>query len=181
VRVARSSIQVNARFGPLPARGGGRGGNRVSEPSASGSRDKSPTWARLEDQLTWYDQKAIANQRKYRLIKVLQLLAAASVPVAAALSAAHWLLAAQGGVILVLEGLQQLGQYHEQWISYRATCEQLKREKFLFLAEAKPYAGKNRERVLAVSVERLVSQEHVKWASTQEEAVRAEQEEERGH
>jgi Protein of unknown function (DUF4231) len=152
----------------------------VSTPSAKETAPQSPTWDRLEDQLKWYDQKAIANQRRYRLIKVLQLLAAASVPVAAALSAAHWLLAAQGGVILVLEGLQQLGQYHDTWISYRATCEQLKREKYLFLAKAKPYAGRNRERLLAVSIERLVSQEHVKWVTTQEEALRAE-EEERSH
>jgi hypothetical protein len=149
----------------------------MSEPSASEALPQSPTRDRLEDQLKWYDQKAIANHRRYRLIKVLQLLAAASVPVAAALSAAHWVIAALGSVILVLEGLQQLGQYHDTWISYRATCEQLKREKFLFLARAKPYAGKNRERLLAVSIERLVSQEHVKWVSTQEEALRAEEEE----
>jgi Protein of unknown function (DUF4231) len=122
----------------------------------------------------------MANQRRYRQIKVLQLLAAASVPVAAALSAAHWVIAALGGVILVLEGLQQLGQYHDTWINYRGTCERLKREKFLFLAEAGDYARPNSERRLAVRIEGLISQEQVHWVTTQEDTMRAEEEKEAG-
>jgi Protein of unknown function (DUF4231) len=52
-------------------------------------------------------------------------LTAAFVPVAAALSATDWVTGALGGLILVLEGLQQLGRYHDTWISYRGTCERL--------------------------------------------------------
>jgi hypothetical protein len=138
---------------------------------------ESPAWARLEEQLNWYDRKATANQHRYRQIKVLQLVAAASVPVAAALSAENWVIAALGGLILVLEGLQQLGQYHDTWISYRGTAERLKHEKFLFLAAAGPYTRKDRERLLAERIEGLVAQEHAKWVTTQEEALRAEEEE----
>ncbi|MGC1815855.1 MAG: DUF4231 domain-containing protein, partial [Solirubrobacterales bacterium] len=90
---------------------------------------------------------------------------------------AHWVIAALGGAILVLEGLQQLGQYHDTWINYRGTCERLKREESLFLAGAGPYSPKNRERVLAVNVERLISQGQVKWETAQEEALRSEEEE----
>jgi Protein of unknown function (DUF4231) len=104
------------------------------------------------------------------------LLTAAGVPVAAALSATGWVTAGLGGLILVLEGLQQLGQYHDTWISYRGTSERLKTEKFLFLASAGPYARQNKERLLAERVEDLVSQEHVKWVITQEEALRPEDE-----
>jgi hypothetical protein len=140
---------------------------------------QSAAWARLEDQLEWFGRKAVVNERRYRQIKVLQLLAAAAVPVAAAVSAAHWLIAALGGVILVLEGLQQLGQYHDTWINYRGTCERLKREESLFLAGAGPYARKNRERLLALNVERLISQGQVKWETAQEEALQSEEEEEK--
>ena len=146
----------------------------VPEPLA-----QSSAWARLEDQREWFGSKAVANERRYRQIKVLQLLAAASVPVAAAVSAAHWIIAALGGVILVLEGLQQLGQYHDTWINYRGTCERLKREESLFLARAGPYTRRNRERLLAENVERLISQGQVKWETAQEEALRAEEEEEK--
>jgi Protein of unknown function (DUF4231) len=146
----------------------------MSERSASEAVPQSPVWDRLEDQLGWYDRRAIVNQRRYRQIKVLQLVAAASVPVAAALSAEPWVTAALGGLILVLEGLQQLFQYHDTWISYRGTCERLKREKSLFLARAGLYARPNRERRLAEQIERLISQEHVHWVTTQEEALQAE-------
>jgi Protein of unknown function (DUF4231) len=151
----------------------------VSEHSVPETLAQSPAWARLEDQLEWFGRKAVANERRYRQIKVLQLLAAASVPVAAAVSAAHWVIAALGGLILVLEGLQQLGQYHDTWINYRGTCERLKREESLFLARAGPYTRRNRERLLAENVERLISQGQVKWETAQEEALRAEEEEEK--
>jgi Protein of unknown function (DUF4231) len=140
---------------------------------------QSQAWKRLDDQRDWFGSKAVANERRYREIKVLQLLAAASVPVAAAVSAAHWVIAALGGLILVLEGLQQLGQYHDTWINYRGTCERLKREESLFLARAGPYTRRNRERLLAENVERLISQGQVKWETAQEEALRAEEEEEK--
>jgi hypothetical protein len=129
-----------------------------------------PTWKRLEDQLDWYDTKSVAAQRVYKQLKVLQLVTAASVPVAAAASAPSWLTAALGGVVLVLEGLQQLGQYQSNWIAYRSTCEALKHEKYLYLAAAGPYVEPaTAERTLAERVEGLVSQEHAKWTSAREE------------
>ena len=70
-----------------------------------------------------------------------------------------------------MEGLQQLQQYQQNWTTYRATCERLKHEEFLFLATAGPYAAAPKpEGLLAERVEGLVSQEHAAWASHQEEA-----------
>jgi len=77
-------------------------------------------------------------------------------------------------LIVVLEGLQQLNQYQANWISYRSTCEALKREKFLYLAKAGPYATANDPHaLLAERIESLTSQEHAKWASTQEQSVKS--------
>ena len=76
-------------------------------------------------------------------------------------------------MIVILEGLQQLQQYQQNWTTYRSTCERLKHEKFLFLSHAGPYAGvSNLESLLAERVEGLVSQEHAAWASHREEAMR---------
>src|SRR5262249_5612342 len=73
-----------------------------------------------------------------------------------------------GVFIVVLEGMQQLNQYHANWISYRSTCEALKHEKYLYLAQAGPYAGAaNPRAMLAERIESLVSQEHAKWSSAQ--------------
>ena len=48
-----------------------------------------------------------------------------------------------GTLIVILEGLQQLYQYHSNWISDRSTCEALKHEKFLYLGKAGIYAAAN--------------------------------------
>jgi hypothetical protein len=70
---------------------------------------------------------------------------------------------------VVVEGIQQLGQYQQNWTNYRSTCEALKDEKFLYLAGAGHYASDNPERMLAERIEGLVSQEHAKWTAARED------------
>jgi hypothetical protein len=120
-------------------------------------------WDRLEDQLAWYDAKSGACQRAYKRIKLLELVIAAAVPVLAALSSPAAVTASFAAVVVVLEGAQQLYQWQTNWALYRSTAEALKHERFLFLANAGPYTGADRDRVLAERVEGLVSQEHAKW------------------
>jgi len=122
---------------------------------------------RLEDQLQWYDRKSAWNKTVYKQLKLLSLVIAVSIPLVA-LTGFVKTTAVFGAMIAFLEGLQQLNQYHDNWISYRSTAEALKHEKFLYLAKAGPYVGDNFESVLADRVESLVSQEHAKWASTQQ-------------
>jgi uncharacterized protein DUF4231 len=132
----------------------------------------SPAEARLEDQIAWYDAKSQHNQRWFKLLKVCQIITAAAIPVAAGASAPAWLVGGAGALIVVLEGLQQLQQYQQNWITYRSTCERLKHEKFLFAARAGPYASSEPEALLAERVESLVSQEHAAWVSQREEPAR---------
>jgi len=75
-----------------------------------------------------------------------------------------------GVLITAFEGVLQLNQFHENWISYRSTCESLKHEKFMFLAGASPYTNADSPRaLLAERVEALLAGEHAKWASVQEQ------------
>lgn len=139
---------------------------------AGGASDDSPARARLEDQIAWYDAKSRHNQRWFKALKVAQILIAAAIPVAAGVSAPTWLMGGGGALIVVLEGLQQLQQYQQNWTTYRSTCERLKHEKFLFLAGAGPYATAPRaEGLLAERVEGLVSQEHAAWVAQRDEAT----------
>jgi len=137
------------------------------------SSEESPAWARLQEQIAWYDGKSQTNQRWFKGLKVCQIVTAAAIPVAAGLSATSWLVGGAGALIVVLEGLQQLQQYQQNWTTYRSTCEQLKHEKFLFLARGGPYGSDpNPEALLAERIESLVSQEHAAWVSHREEADR---------
>lgn len=134
--------------------------------------------ARLEDQIAWYDRKSNYNQKCFKVLKVWTIGVAAIVPLLAAFGMKDpRIFAALTASIAVVEGIQQLNQYHANWIAFRSTCEALKHEKYLFVSSAGPYNGPaNPVVLLAERVESLVSQEHAKWASGQQQTTQPEKE-----
>ncbi len=131
-----------------------------------------PTMDRLEHQIGWYDRKSRYNQRIYKWFKIVEIAAAALVPLFSGLKNSE-ITGGLGVLIAVLEGMQQLNQYHHNWITYRSTCELLEHEKYLYLAKAGPYAvASDAHSLLAERVESLVSQEHATWASGQSRVER---------
>ena len=144
----------------------------LAPPGPTRAPPGSAAWERLEDQLAWYDHASAHCKRWFLVLKVLQLVVAASIPVVAALGAEAAVAGCLGAVIVVLEGLQQLFQYQQNWTGYRATAEALKHEKFLYLSHAGPYrAGIERDAVLAERVEARVSTEHAAWVNEQRETI----------
>ncbi len=132
---------------------------------------ESPALRRVRDQIGWYDRKSRYNQLWFKALKVCQIVTAAAIPVAATSSVPDYFVGAAGALIVVLESLQQLQQYQQNWITYRATCERLKHENFLYLAGAGSYASAaDPDALLAERVEGLVSQEHAAWAAHREDA-----------
>ena len=131
-----------------------------------------PIMERLEDQIAWYDRKSMINQRTFKRIKTVEICSAALIPLLAALNPPYalWLTGGLGAAITVLEGVLQLNQFQQNWIAYRSTCESLKHEKFVYLGSASPYANAaDPHALLAERIESLVSQEHAKWASAQQQ------------
>ena len=127
---------------------------------------------RLEDQIAWYDRKSLFNQRTFKRIKTIEIVGAAVIPWLAAfnLPRVGWVTGGLGVLITVLEGLLHLNQYQQNWTAYRSTCEALTHEKYLYLGNASPYANLADPRaLLAERIEMLVSQEHAKWTSTQQQ------------
>ena len=127
-----------------------------------------PAWLRLEDQMQWYDNKSLHSQRWYKRLKFAQMALAVLIPVMSLMPAdlAKWATAISGTAIALLEAVQQMNQYSTLWVTYRATAERLKHEKYLFLSAAGPYRGlPEPERLiqLAERVEEHVSTEHANW------------------
>jgi len=138
--------------------------------------EADPVVDRLEDQISWYDRKSISNQRTYKRIKMTEIIAAAVIPFIGAFNLPNvgWWTGGLGVLITVLEGTLHLNQYQQNWTAYRSTCESLKHEKYVYLAKASSYSGVADPRaLLAERVESLVSQEHAKWASSQQENAKA--------
>jgi len=130
---------------------------------------------RVDQQIAWYDHKSRYAQRMFKTLKIIQISAAAAIPVLTTVGASSWVAGACGAMIVALEGVQQLNQYHSLWINYRATAESLKHEKYLWLASANPYAGLDqvaRTALLAERAESLISQEDTKWTRLQQTEVK---------
>jgi hypothetical protein len=131
------------------------------------------TLDRLEDQIAWYEKKSASNQTWYKVCRGIVLVSAALIPLSANIEFIEFLPAWLGVLIVVVEGFQQLNQYHQNWTTYRSTCEALKHEKYLWIGKAGPYASSdNPNAMLAERIEALISQEHAKWVSTRQEATK---------
>lgn len=126
---------------------------------------------RLIDQAGWYGKKSGSAQKKYKLIKVTEIIAAALIPFFSPLKFPYvsFLVGGLGVLITILEGVLQLYQFQRIWTVYRATFEALTHEKFLFLARAGLYSDPkiNAVALLAERVEAIMSQENTKWVSLQ--------------
>ena len=131
-------------------------------------------YRRLEDQITWYDKKSGAAQRYYKLTKYFTMVASALIPILA-LYQFNEIVAGVGALIAILEGANQINQWQHNWITYRATCEALRHEKYTYLERADPYDIDNdvaARKLLVERIESLISTEHSKWIAVQDESAK---------
>jgi hypothetical protein len=98
-------------------------------------------WRRLEDQIEWYEHKSVEDKHWFLRLKIVQIVNAAAIPVAAGTGASARVTASLGAAVVVLEGFQQLFQFERNWARYRATTESLKHEKFLVPFQRRPLRG----------------------------------------
>jgi hypothetical protein len=120
-----------------------------------------------EDQFVRFDRKARVNRASYFSVKVVQIVLAAAVPVAASANAPTPLTGSLGAIIVVLEGIQQLCQWHANWIRYRRTAELLRRELFMFRASVGDYAtAQDPVTLLAERLDRAEAAEVAGWSTT---------------
>ena len=126
---------------------------------------------RVNRQIQWYDRHAITARIWYCGIKVSQIVLAAGVPVAAGLDLPSLITGSLGGLVVVLEGIQQLYRFHDNWVRYRWTTGAMEREKALWTAKAGDYAEADRpDALLAIRIEDLASREATQWVALQSQA-----------
>jgi Protein of unknown function (DUF4231) len=80
---------------------------------------------RLEDKIKWYDSRSIKDQRYFKVMKIVVILAAALIPFLSGkpFPYSQWIIGGLGVLITILEGLQQLYQHQANWINYRSTVK----------------------------------------------------------
>jgi hypothetical protein len=115
-------------------------------------------WQRLEDQLAWYDIKASHSRAWHMRLSLLTTLSAVATIAFLGLDAPKWLGMTSALLVVLSQALQQLYQFQQNWVSYRATAEALKKEKYLYLALAGPYESATEPRRLLIErIQSIVS------------------------
>jgi hypothetical protein len=126
----------------------------------------------IAERSAWYGREARTNKRAYQLLKAIQLLCAAAIPIISLLSgsiAARIATAVLAAVIGLLEALSQLKDYQKNWLGFRAAREALKREDLLFSAKAGPNRKDDSPELLYVErCDSIISGESAKWIATQQ-------------
>jgi hypothetical protein len=123
----------------------------------------------VNDFVKWYDGHSQSNRWAYLTMKTVQIVLAAAIPILTPLEISRQAIAVMGGSIGILEGILQLGQFHQSWTRYRATCEALRSELFLYRTRAGPYSKtSDPQALLAERSNALVSAENSRWQAMQE-------------
>ncbi len=132
---------------------------------------------RLNDQIDWYSKKSQTNQKWFKGLRLLEIVAAAVIPFLAGIGTKlpyySVIIGALGVIIAVSAGLSALYKYHENWIEYRTTSETLKHEKYVFQTKCSPYNGEDAFSRLVQRVEGLISKENSQWSRYAEKAKNA--------
>jgi hypothetical protein len=122
---------------------------------------------RVDEQISWYDRKSASNQRWFYRLRMIEIIAAAAIPLLASYSAIavelRILVGVLGGIVAVIAAVVALYQFQENWTAYRSTCESLKQEKHLFLTRTEPYQDSDAFPLFVHRVEGLMAEQRAAW------------------
>src|SRR5829696_8441530 len=122
---------------------------------------------RVDNQIDWMESKSRVNQQRYKLLKVLEIASAAAIPFLVGFHERHKLFPIVTGLlgvlIVVINGIQQLYKFHENWLTYRVTIEMLRREKMLFENHAGNYREENSFQRFVENIESVLANENKIW------------------
>lgn len=131
---------------------------------------------RYRDQIAWYDQKSLWNQRWYNRLQTGVIVFSSITPVLIAIdfcatsSLLKWLPIVTSIIVSLLSATIQLFKFQEHWINYRTTAESLKKEWYYYMANIGEYAhAEEKESVFVNRVESLISRENTIWFTTNKE------------
>lgn len=128
---------------------------------------------RLDNQIDWYSKKSTMCQTRYNVLRVIEITAASLIPFLSGMGdkipSGQWIIGTLGVMIAITAATGALFKYHENWIQYRVTSEQLKHEKFSFATRSDPYEGQARFQLLVQRVEVLISKEATTWAQVRKQ------------
>lgn len=132
----------------------------------SGKKSDEYIKERYEDQVNWYDKKAIRYKNFNDRFRILTILVGSVVPVLALMDypLARTLTVILSALVAILMGVLNYFKFEEKWHNYRSTCETLKKEKYYYQYKINEYGDtKNPDELFIQRVEAIISREHTQW------------------
>ena len=123
---------------------------------------------RYYDQLNYYEEASGKNQKRYKYIQWVLIVLSALTPVLASINKNNdiqFVVIIVSAIVAILTTGMKTFQYQELWITYRATCEQLKPEIHYYNYNVGPYGepNVNKEALFISRVEAILDKEHQAW------------------
>ena len=123
---------------------------------------------RVDHQIKLYSKNSKSNKTWLKSIKIVELIAAALIPLIAGMSSGilydKWIVGLLGVTVSILAAITSINRFQENWISYRTTAESLKHEKYLFLTKSGSYGDEYSFENFVQRIEALISKENSTWA-----------------
>lgn len=137
---------------------------------------------RVDDQITYYENAASRAKRWHIFYQVAIILLGLAVPVVVNLpnevfpgnpKAIQIIVTVMSLMLASFTGIANFRKYGELWLTYRATEESLKHEKYLWLTDSGRYRNASESFPEFVEqVEAIISSEHTRFRSIIEESKR---------
>lgn len=128
---------------------------------------------RYDDQVKWYDKKAIRSHNAYNIFQWSLTILSALTPIFIILTVAEnwikWLAVGIAVCVVISNAALKAFKYQENWINYRTTCETLRKEIHFYTAGVQGYnTADDKEALFVDRVESLISRENTLWVITHE-------------
>jgi len=124
----------------------------------------------------YYDNKSISLKKWYYAIVVLEGVISTFIPFTTLFldvwPIARYIVALMSTVVALISIILATFGFHNKWIDYRTTAENLKREKDRYECELLPYNGENREQLLFDKATEIIIRENNNWKVMELEQLR---------
>lgn len=131
---------------------------------------------RIDNQIKWYDKKAIQFKRNYELLSLLNIIVSALITILSGLfispTSIAVIIAILSAGITVSNLVITLKKYQELHLQYRLVCEKLKQEKYLYLTKSGDYQSTssvdNIDNLFIERMESIMTTEVGNWSQLNE-------------
>lgn len=127
---------------------------------------------RVVVQQSFFSSKAADNKKKFYIISITKLGVSLLITVISALESGNspvaFVISILSAIVAFIEGVSLLCKHNENWIIYRITSENLKREKFLFETSTGEYNGLEENsafNLFVQNIESIIQCSNKQWES----------------